>query len=114
MATSAAKMSEQQAAQKFQGLRSEMQGIATKIGELESDAEEHRAVIETLQETQKVSPERKCFRMIGGVLVERNVKEVLPALETNLTGLRAVMENLAKQYKSKDEEVQKLQSEMSR
>jgi hypothetical protein len=31
-----------EAAQKFQGLRSEMQGIATKIGELESDAEEHR------------------------------------------------------------------------
>jgi len=25
--------------------------------------------------------------MIGGVLVERNVKEVLPALETNMTGV---------------------------
>lgn len=31
-----------EAAQKFQSLRSEMQGIATKIGELETDAEEHR------------------------------------------------------------------------
>ncbi len=39
-----------------------------------------RLVIETLSE---VSPDRKCFRMIGGVLVERTVKEVLPALEAN-------------------------------
>jgi hypothetical protein len=45
------------------------------------------AVIETLREVQQKSPERKCFRMIGGVLVERNVKEVLPALEANLTGV---------------------------
>jgi hypothetical protein len=45
------------------------------------------AVIDTLRDVQKKTPERKCFRMIGGVLVERNVKEVLPALEANLTGV---------------------------
>lgn len=37
-------------------------------------------MIETLKEVEK---ERKCFRMIGGVLVERTVAEVLPALEQN-------------------------------
>jgi len=41
---------------------------------------EIRLVIETLKEVEK---ERKCFRMIGGVLVERTVGEVLPALEAN-------------------------------
>lgn len=44
-------------------------------------------MIDTLQDTLKKSPDRKCFRMIGGVLVERTVKEVLPALETNLNGV---------------------------
>jgi prefoldin subunit 2 len=39
-----------------------------------------RLVIDTLKEVEK---ERKCFRMIGGVLVERTVAEVLPALEQN-------------------------------
>ena len=39
-----------------------------------------RLVIETLQDVDK---DRKCFRMVGGVLVERTVKEVLPALVTN-------------------------------
>lgn len=37
-------------------------------------------VIETLKD---VDPTRKCFRLVGGVLVERTVKEVLPALESN-------------------------------
>ena len=37
-------------------------------------------MIETLKEVEK---DRKCFRMIGGVLVERTVAEVLPALEQN-------------------------------
>ena len=39
-----------------------------------------RLVIETLK---KIDGERKCFRMIGGVLVERTVKDVLPALMHN-------------------------------
>jgi prefoldin subunit 2 len=37
-------------------------------------------VTEALKE---VDPERKCYRLIGGVLVESTVKEVLPALESN-------------------------------
>ncbi len=32
---------------------------------------------------KKVDAERKCFRLIEGVLVERQVKHVLPALEAN-------------------------------
>ena len=37
-------------------------------------------VVETLKE---VDQSRKCFRMVGGVLVERTVNEVLPALINN-------------------------------
>lgn len=44
-----------------------------------------RLVIDTLKETEK---DRKCFRMIGGVLVEKTVGEVLPILETSLEQVR--------------------------
>lgn len=37
-------------------------------------------MIETLKD---VDEERRCFRLVGGVLVERTVKDVLPALVNN-------------------------------
>jgi chaperonin cofactor prefoldin len=44
----------------------------------------NRLVIETLQEAYDDTPTRKCFRQIGGVLVERTVKDVLPELQNHL------------------------------
>ncbi|KAF6728185.1 Prefoldin subunit 2 [Oryzias melastigma] len=64
----------------FQRMRQEQRSMASKAAELEMDINEHSLVIETLKE---VDPSRKCYRLVGGVLVERTVKEVLPALENN-------------------------------
>ena len=36
-----------------------------------------------------VEPTRRCFRMIGGVLVERTVGETLPAVEGNSKQVKA-------------------------
>ncbi|NXM07452.1 PFD2 protein, partial [Tyrannus savana] len=59
-------------------------------------------VIETLRE---VDPTRKCFRMVGGVLVERTVKEVLPALESNKEQISKLIEALAQQLQAKGREL---------
>ena len=40
----------------------------------------YRTVLETLK---GVDPDRRCFRMVGGILVERTVKEIVPALTNN-------------------------------
>jgi hypothetical protein len=45
--------------------------------------------------------------MINGVLVERTVKDVTPALQTNSEGLKKVLEELVKQYKRQQEEMEK-------
>ena len=65
---------------------------------------EPRLVTETLQ---PLPDDRKCFRLINGVLVERTVKDVLPALKTNSDGLKQVLEELLKQYKGKEDEMNK-------
>ena len=52
-------------------------------------------------------PDRKCFRMINGVLVEKTVKDVTPALQTNSEGLKKVLEELVKQYKRQQEDMEK-------
>lgn len=43
--------------------------------------------------------------MVNGVLVERTVKDVLPTLKTNSDGLKQVLEEMLKQYKSKQAEL---------
>jgi chaperonin cofactor prefoldin len=43
---------------------------------------------------EKVDPERRCFRLIGGVLVERDVQNVLPNIETNLKQIEKIMEQM--------------------
>lgn len=55
----------------------------SKIAELEGERSEHQLVTEAMKEME---PSRRCFRMIGGVLVERTVGEVKPAVEKNLQG----------------------------
>lgn len=39
--------------------------------------------------------------------MERTVKDVLPALRTNSDGLKQVLEELLKQYKGKEDEMNK-------
>ncbi|CAK9786960.1 unnamed protein product [Cutaneotrichosporon oleaginosum] len=95
----------------FQRYRTELQNLAQKIGELESELEEHALVLNTLQPLTKTEPERACYRLIGGVLVQRTVKDVVPALETNYGGIKEVLETLVKTYKGKEEEFNKFQRE---
>ncbi|KAL0254300.1 Cochaperone prefoldin complex subunit [Diplodia seriata] len=81
-----------------------LQQLAQKIGDVEQETEEHKLVLETLE---PLPEDRKCFRMINGVLVERTVKDVVPALKTNSEGLKKVLEDLLKQYQTKQGEMDK-------
>lgn len=133
--TQPAKLSPQEVPAVFQRYRTELQNLAQKIGELESELEEHscvdqdlsaspaslktyrradrvfRLVLSTLQPLTKSDPERICYRLIGGVLVERSVVDVVPALETNHSGIQEVLQSLVKSYKAKEEDFSKFQKD---
>ncbi|SCV72314.1 BQ2448_3851 [Microbotryum intermedium] len=95
-------LTEQEANVLFRNKTSELQALASKIGELEREAEEHGLVIETLTEANVTTPDRKCFRLVGGILVERTVADVLPALQTQLEQLKGVLSTLLGEYKKKE------------
>ncbi|XP_062367526.1 prefoldin subunit 2 [Cinclus cinclus] len=95
-------LSAEQVVSRFNRLRQDQRGLASKAAELELELNEHSLVIETLRE---VDPTRKCFRMVGGVLVERTVKEVLPALESNREQISKLIEALAQQLQAKGREL---------
>ena len=47
-----------------------------------------RSVIDAIG---KLDPLRKCYRLVGGVLVERTVEDVLPAVTKNYESVRRVL-----------------------
>ncbi|KAF9575083.1 hypothetical protein EC968_004308 [Mortierella alpina] len=93
--------SDQELTQTYNTMKSELNSLAQKIGELETEADEHTLVVDTIS---PLDGDRKCFRLVGGVLVERTVKEVLPALKTNQEGIKNVTMQLVQKYKSKEDE----------
>ncbi|KAK5166385.1 hypothetical protein LTR04_000593 [Oleoguttula sp. CCFEE 6159] len=88
----------------YSNYKDRLQQMAQKIGDVEQETEEHKLVLETLE---PLPQDRKCFRMINGVLVERTVKDVIPALRTNFEGLGKVLDDLLKQYKGTQDELEK-------
>lgn len=59
-------------------------------------------VIETLKNADQ---NRKCYRMIGGVLVERQVKDVEPILRANRDKLMELIEKVNEQLVKKGTEL---------
>jgi len=93
--------------QQLQGMKSEIIAMENKLTELDVDRREHDLVIGTIS---KLEPERKCFRLIGGVLAERTVKELLPTLEANKKNIELLMENLIQQLEAKQKESNEFQA----
>lgn len=95
-------INEQAVANIYGAMRAELNQIYSKITELEMEVSEHSLVIGAIQ---PLDPSRRCFRMIGGVLVERTIKEVLPAVQRNKEGLEEVISRLNEALEKKKKEI---------
>jgi prefoldin subunit 2 len=97
----------QEVAAKYQGLMQECQQLQSKIVELEIDRNEHQLVEKTLE---PLDPERRAYRLVGGVLVERTVKEVLPSVTANRENLEKVIATLQERLDKKQKETTDFQT----
>merc|ERR1712072_54078 len=82
------------------------QQLPAKIAEMNVEKNEHTMVTSTLE---PMDPNRKCWILVGGVLVERTCGEVLPAVKENLASIEEVVARLTKQYDDKEEEIKQFQ-----
>ncbi|EYU45658.1 hypothetical protein ABFS82_14G017500 [Erythranthe guttata] len=94
-------LNEQAVANIYGSMRTDINQIYSKITELEMEVSEHSLVINAIK---PLDPSRRCYRMIGGVLVERTIQEVMPAVNRNKEGLEEVIARLneALEKKKKD------------
>ncbi|BFZ54889.1 Cochaperone prefoldin complex subunit [Savitreella phatthalungensis] len=94
---------------RYDAYKSGLQQLASKLGDLETERDEHKLVLRALEQ---VNDTRTCFRMGGsGVLMKRTVADVRPTLETNTKGIEGVMDALMKQYHALEKEFAAFQRE---
>ena len=80
MDTMGTELAPSDAVRKYNELVQESQRLVQKVAELEMDRNEHKLVEETLK---PLNPNRRAYRLVGEVLVERTVEEVLPSVASN-------------------------------
>ena len=91
-------------AMQYQKLEQERVSLVSKGIEINEEKREYSLVIEVLKDVEE---DRKCWRLINGVLVEKPKKEIIPDLQTSIEN----MENLWKQL---DDRVSQIRTAMGK
>jgi prefoldin subunit 2 len=94
------------AVSRWQQLRSDCLTLQSKLTELEMERAEHELVLSTLTPCAR---DRTCYRMVGGVLLQRTVGEVQPAVQKNRDNLAELCAQVAESLKRKDTELSEIQ-----
>ena len=87
-------------------MREQCTDLAAKVNALELDKTEHTLVLQALE---PLPVERKCFRMIGNVVVERTVGEVLPAVQKNRDQITDTIQKMTDMLSTKQLEADEFQ-----
>lgn len=77
----------QEILERFVSMRDGVEALWNKINELKNEVSEHEQVLKALE---PMDPSRRCYRLVGDVLVQRTVAEVIPAIKQNEEGLNEV------------------------
>ena len=69
-------------------MRDGVEALWNKINELRNEVSEHEQVLRALE---PMDANRRCYRLVGDVLVEKTVGEVIPIIKQNEQGLKEVI-----------------------
>eukprot|EP01016_Furgasonia_blochmanni_P048585 TRINITY_DN7255_c0_g2_i2.p2 TRINITY_DN7255_c0_g2~~TRINITY_DN7255_c0_g2_i2.p2 ORF type:complete len:180 (+),score=40.34 TRINITY_DN7255_c0_g2_i2:126-665(+) len=92
----------QEDVQAYNKLKQEYAQMFKVFLELEEEKREHTLVFDALKNLEE---NRRCWRMVGGVLVERNVGEVRPSLQNNIEMLEKTLQSYNDALKKKEKEI---------
>ena len=90
----------------YQKLVDERNALANATLDRQAEVEQHDLVIQRLK---PMECGRKCFQLVGDVLVQSTVMEVLPTLEQTRNQLAGAAENIEKQFTAKGEEISRFE-----
>jgi prefoldin subunit 2 len=93
---------EQEIVEGYKRLLDEREAIAAMILERQGDFEEHALVLKNLKGSRQ---DKKAWRLVGDVLVERTVESITPEIERNRDNLKGVIENAKQQMEAKSKQI---------
>ena len=76
---------------RYKQLQQEAQVLVSKLMEIEDEKKENELVLESIS---KLEDNRKCWRLINGVLMEKTKREVVPEMRTVINNLNAVTKQI--------------------
>ncbi|KJP89830.1 hypothetical protein AK88_00541 [Plasmodium fragile] len=101
----ASELSEQNEAKStYEQIEKDRVQLVSKIEELYQDVVEHKLVLEALE---NVPSDRRCYRMVGEILVERTVGEIKPALVDHKNKVEQIIGECQKKLDEKNSELTK-------
>jgi len=113
-ANAAASMSEQEieraTALKYQRLNQETQALVSRLMEVEDEKRENELVLE---QVSKLEDDRKCWRLINGILFEKNKAQVVPELTAMISNLAQVGKQINTTLVALKQEMMKLEQAYS-
>lgn len=92
----------QEVVNNYNKLKADYAEIFKKFIEMEDEKREHTLVLKNIE---GLSKDRKCWRMIGGVLVEKTMEEVLTGLSDSIKMYDTAIKALETALKKKEKEI---------
>lgn len=97
---------EQEVALKYRQLQQETQALITKVLEIEDEKREHELVLETVK---GLEDSRKTWRLVNGVLIEKNKVDLVPDIQTSISNMDNVIKQLNDTLVLKKQEITRLE-----
>ncbi|KAL7475088.1 hypothetical protein ACHAW6_001018 [Cyclotella cf. meneghiniana] len=87
--TTSKPLTEQEILNTYCQMQAEIKSLIQQLKKFEMERSKHALVEETLQ---PLDPDHPAFRLVGGVLVEQTVREVLPPVKMHQANVRKLFE----------------------
>lgn len=95
-------------AQQLSLLNNELSQLQDKEVQFQIDLQQHQRVLETIKD---YDPNRKCYRLVGEVLIQSTVAETKPLLEQQETSIKELVKTYRQKVEAKEQEIKKFQED---
>ena len=94
--------------EKFNQLRQELKELQSKEIQFELDLQQHERVLSSIADLPE---DRKCYRLVGEVLVQMTIGQARPALEQQKSSLAELVSTFKQKVQAKEDEMLKFQKD---